>query len=117
MFGMSAMILWTSVAIVSLCVAPLFVHLIGSRQVWLVPRIRFPPATCIVDFVCLVWLRSCPESISDLVTNGLVQPVSEAMRNDSPNAVVMVQMSRRPFPPLEIWTLLFLYSSLIVSVF
>ena len=71
------------------------------------PRIRFPPATCIVDVVWLVWLRSCPESISDFVTNGLVHPVSDAMRYDSPEAVVMVQMSRRPFPPRVIWTLLF----------
>ena len=55
------------------------------------PRIRFPPATCIVDVVWLVWLRSCPESISDFVTNGLVHPVSDAMRYDSPEAVVMVQ--------------------------
>ena len=59
-----------------------------------------------------MWLRSCPESIRDFVTKGLVQPVSEAMRNDSPDAVVMVQMSSRPFPPLVICTLLFLYSSL-----
>ena len=117
MFGMSAIIFWTSVAIVSLCVNPLFVCLIGSRQVWFVPKIRFPPATWIVDFVWLVWLRSCPESIRDFVTKGLVQPVSEAMRNDSPDAVVMVQMSSRPFPPLVICTLLFLYSSLIFSVF
>ena len=100
-FGMSVMILWTSVATVSLCVAPLFVCLIGSRQVWLVPRIRFPPATWTVDFVCLVWLRSRPESISDLVTKGLVQPVSEAIRNGSPDAVVMVHMSNSPLPPLE----------------
>ena len=77
--GMSVMILWTPVAIVSLCVVPLFVRLIGSRQVWLVPRIRFPPATCIVDFVWLVWLRSCPESISDLVTKGLVLIADSAM--------------------------------------
>ena len=113
---MSVMILWTSVATVSLCVVPLFVCLIGSRQVWLVPRIHFPPATWTVDFVCLVWLRSCPESISDLVTNGLVQPVSEAIRNGSQNIVIMVHMSSRPLPPLESWTLLFLYSFLIVSV-
>ena len=44
-----------------------------------------------MDVVWLVWLRSCPESISDFVTNGLVHPVSDAMRYDSPEVVVMVQ--------------------------
>ena len=98
-------------------VLSLLVCFIGSRQVWLVPRILFPPATCTVDFVCVLRLRSFPEAISVSVTSGLVQPVSEAIIKTSPDAVVMLHMSNSPVPFLHSCTLLFLYSSSICFVF
>ena len=81
------------------------------------PSILLPPATCTVDFVCVLRLRSFPEAISISVTSGLVQPVSEAIINTPPVAVVMLHMSNSPVPFLDSCTLLFLYSSSICFAF
>ena len=81
------------------------------------PSIFLPPATCIVDLVSMLRLRTFPEAISVAVTSGLVQPVSEAIVNTPSFSVVMVHMSNMPRPLFVGFTLLFLYSSSICFLF
>ena len=81
------------------------------------PSIFLPPATCTVDLVSIFKLRIVPEVIIFLMISGLVQPVSEAMVNVLPVAVVIVHVSNMPRPLFADFTLLFLYSSSICLLF